>query len=115
MATIGTKNFTIYKGDTFKGLQFTVDVNGSVKDLTNTIITMEIRAGSKTGKIAKSFTSVASAGLTKTDPTEGIFIINPFLANIEAGIYYYDVQFNDSGTIKTYIQGIITVDQDVTS
>jgi hypothetical protein len=100
------------KGDTFDGLEFEVLINSVAKDFTDTDITCQFRLGSKTGEVKKSL-SVGS-GFTKTDPTNGKFTMDAFDVDFDAGVYYYDVQFDDAGVIKTYFGGTWTINQDVT-
>ena len=100
------------KGDTFSGVEFEVIVNANPKDLTNTGIKVYFRRESKTGAVQKSIAN--GTGITKSDPTNGIFQIDPFTVDFPAGTYYYDIQFNDSGVINTYVGGYWNILQDVT-
>jgi len=111
-----TYNFpTHIKGDTFDGAQFTLSLNGSAIDLTDAIITMDMRL-TPSGVSVKRLTSVGDADITIGTPaSDGIFTINNQIIDVDAGKYYYDIQteFPD-GTVKTYIQGIWLIIQDVT-
>lgn len=110
-----TYNFPSHiKGDTFDGAAFTLTLNGAAIDLTDSIITMDVRLV-KTGVSAKRFTSVANENITITVPLEGKFEINNQVVDINAGRYFYDIQIEfPDGTIKTYISGTWTIVQDVT-
>jgi hypothetical protein len=105
-------NIIAFRGDTWNGVQFTINVNGSPKDLTLTTIKMSIR--DKNRKIIKTVSSALSSGITITDDEGGTFIINPFIADFEAGSYNYDIQFTTATVVKTYVQGTFTVKQDIT-
>jgi hypothetical protein len=102
----------VLKGDTFNGVQFTVTVNGTPKDLTSTVITCDFRSSKKTGPVSLSL-SIGS-GITIVDAINGVFEIDAFDANMDVGIHYYDIQFVDGAVTKTYIEGTIKVFQDVT-
>ena len=110
-----TYNFpNILRGDTFSAVQFTVNVNGSPKDLTSTGIKCEFRKSSKQGPSFKILTE--TGGITIVVAVNGIFRIDEFNpVAIEVGEYYYDIQFTDGTVIKTYIEGTLTVLQDVTA
>jgi len=105
----------IIKGDTFDGLSFTLSVNTVLVDFTDAIITMDLRLD-KTGVSVKRFTSVGDADITIESPkTSGKFKFNSQIINVDAGIYYYDIQILFPNTVvKTYIEGRWTILQDVT-
>ena len=101
------------KGDTFDGMEFEILINSVAKNLTNTIIKIMFRRETKTGTIQK--TIVSGSGITKTDAVNGIFEIDTFTVDFPAGTYWYDIQFNDSGVINTYVGGYWNIIQDVTT
>jgi hypothetical protein len=101
------------KGDTFDGVEFEIIVNGTAKDLTNTGIKIYFRRESKTGAVQKQIAN--GTGITKTDAANGVFEIDAFTVDFPAGTYYYDIQFNDSGVINTYVGGYWNILQDVTT
>jgi len=103
------------RGDTFDGIKFTVNVNSAVVDLTDAVITMNMRL-TPLGTIAKSFTTVNSGGLTILSPaTAGEFQIDAQVIDITADEYVYDIQIVfGNGEIKTYVGGRWEVIQDVT-
>jgi hypothetical protein len=100
------------KGDTFDGKNFEIIINGSPKNLTATTIKCEIRYGQKTGPVVKSLT--VGSGFTKTDAVAGKFNMGAFVVDFKAGPYFLDIEFNDSGVIKTYYEEQWEVLQDVT-
>jgi hypothetical protein len=103
------------KGDTYDAVLFTITVNGVAIDLTDAIITMDMRL-TPTGVAAKSFTTVASGGITILNPpTAGKFELDSWDVDIDAGKYVYDVQIEfETGDIRTYVGGSFEVIQDVT-
>lgn len=115
MAIYDVFNFPdVVRGDTVKAQVFHVSINAADKDLTNTTITCEFRKSKKTGSLALAISD--GDGITKSaTPTDGTFTVDAFsTSNFSEGTYYYDIQFNDNGVIKTYIMGTIKVIQDTT-
>lgn len=103
-----------YKGDTFDEITFTIKEDDVVKDLTGVAINMTFRSGSTTGTAIKVMT--IGAGITLSDPANGVFKVDAFLNDWDKGLYYYDttITFTDA-TVITYINGTLTVIQDVTN
>jgi len=107
-------DFTHIKGDTFDIVNFQMKVNNVALDLTGCILRMQIRK-EYGGVIIKSFTTVASAGLTIQDAVNGLFKINKQIIDIPAFNYIYDIELDKAdGTVKTYISGVFNVTNDVT-
>ena len=91
---------TAERGDTFSGYQFTLEVNGAAKDLTDAIIVLTLDKG------FGSLSTVDSGGLTITDATNGIFTIDEQIINFAARTHNYEITFTFSdGDVKTYIEG----------
>lgn len=100
------------KGDTFKPITFQVIVNNNPKDLTNSVITIHFR---KKPLDNAYYEMISPADILISDPTNGIFIVNPGIINYDAGKYYYDIEIdNQAGEVKTYIKGVLNVLQDIT-
>jgi len=107
-------DFTHKKGDTFEVVNFEMLINTVPINLTNCILRMQLRK-EYGGVIIKSFTSVANAGLTITNPTLGLFKINKQIIDIPAFSYLYDIELDyQDGTVKTYISGNFIINNDVT-
>jgi hypothetical protein len=104
---------TQVKGDTYPGVTITLTKNGSPIDLTGALIAIEFRESSRTGTVSK--TLGIGTGITITDAINGVFTIDPFQVNINAGRHYYDCQVTIAGVVKTYFEGILPVNQDVTN
>ena len=116
MPTLATYNIPNHlKGDTFNGIAFTLttEVPAAPIDLTGAAIKVQFRKGNKTGFMQKEL-SIGS-GITVTDAPNGTFQLNPFKADWQPSIYYYDVEITfPSGRVKTYIEGTFKIVQDVT-
>ena len=107
-------DFTHIKGDTFEEVNFQMLVNTVSLNLTGCTLRMQLRK-EYGGIVYLSLTSVASAGITITTPTSGLFKINKQIINIEAANYIYDIELVKSdGTVKTYISGNFLITNDVT-
>jgi len=102
------------KGDTFKGLLFTLKDNlGAAIDLTGATVKIDFRRGSKTGQLQKQLT--IGNGVTMATPSLGKIQLDPFIVDFPPTTYYYDVQLTFSPTeVHTYIEGTMAVKQDVT-
>jgi hypothetical protein len=108
-------NFSHIKSDTFDQVNFELKVNTVAKNLTGAVIRMQLRKTADDTTPALSLTSVGSAGITITSPTTGLFRINSQIINIPVFDYEYDIEitFADA-TVKTYIQGIFSITQEIT-
>jgi len=107
-------DFTHIKGDTFEAVNFQMLVNTVALNLTGCTLRMQLRK-EYGGVIFLSLTSVASAGITITTPTSGLFKINRQIINIDATNYIYDIELiKADGTVKTYISGNFSITNDVT-
>jgi archaellin len=107
---------TLYEGDTHDGLSITVTTTtGSTTtpvDLTNVTIAMQVRDRDDLTVLALDL--AVGTGITKTNPTDGVFTIDPFTVPT-AGTYVYDIEFTyASGAVKTYMGGRLTSVADVT-
>lgn len=107
-------DFTHIKGDTFEAVNFQMLVNSVALNLTGCTLRMQLRK-EYGGVIFLSLTSVASAGITITNPSSGIFSINRQIINLDAFNYIYDIELiKADGTVKTYISGNFVITNDVT-
>tara|TARA_R110000782_G_C14451110_1_gene372132 strand:- start:162 stop:491 length:330 start_codon:yes stop_codon:yes gene_type:complete len=102
-------NFPIHlKGDTFKAKQFTFNI-----DLTGARIDMQFKkiSGAKTAFAFSTFDNT----ITFVDSLNGIFKLEKFILNADAGIYLYDLQvINSNGDVQTFLSGQIQITDDVT-
>jgi hypothetical protein len=107
-------DFTHIKGDTFEAVNFAMILNSVVLNLTGCTLRMQLRK-EYGGVIFLSLTSVASAGITITNASGGLFKINRQIINIDAANYIYDIELiKADGTVKTYISGNFSITNDVT-
>jgi hypothetical protein len=101
-------NFSHYKGDTFDQVEFEMKLNGSPVNITGSTIIMELKTGANSSSETPvlSLTSVASNGITITQPTLGKFKINSQVINIPVGYYNYDIAITFADlSVKTYVTG----------
>lgn len=97
-----------YAGDTFNGIQLTIEN----KNLTGFLIKMQIKTA-PFGAVVKDLS--IDNGITIVDAVNGILRIDSFVNPITAGYYIYDMQFtNPNGVVQSYLKGQFTVIQDVT-
>jgi hypothetical protein len=108
-------NFTHIKGDTFDEVAFSIKINNVDLDLTGATIKMQLKKTSDSSS-SLSFTSVASAGITITNPSGGLFKINEQIIDIEVFNYAYDIQLTlSSGVVKTYVSGTFNITKEITT
>ena len=100
---VGYYNFPNHiKGDTFDGVLFTVLVNDVALDLTDAAVDMDLRLTPTTTIVAKTF-STDNGGITiQTPKTDGKFLINAQIVNIDAADYYYDIEITLSNGMENY-------------
>lgn len=114
---IGTYNIANHiKGDTFDGVQFTLqNTSDSLPiDLTGCLLKIQFRYRNKIGKVQKELN--IGTGITLVDAVNGIFKIDPFIIDWNPDTYYYDVETTfTNGVVKTYIEGMVTIIQDTTN
>ena len=90
------------KDDTWAGQEFTLYVNGVVKDLTSATIVLTLDTGDTL--------STTNGDITITDATNGVFRIGEQTISFDAGVHKYEIKFTFSdGDIKTYIKGTWTI------
>jgi hypothetical protein len=107
-------DFTHLKGDTFEAVNFQMLINTVALNLTGCTLRMQLRK-EYGGIVYLSLTSVANAGLTITNPANGLFKINRQIINLDSANYIYDIELiKADGTIKTYINGNFSITNDVT-
>ena len=108
-----TYNITDHiKGDTWAGLQITIQVNSAPLDLTSAVIKAEFKHKTCSKKYELSTTN---GDITITNAAGGVFQFDPAVINWAAGQYTYDIEFTlGSGDVKTYIGGTWTIVEDIT-
>ena len=98
-------------GDTFKGIRFSVVINGSPLDLTGSTIIMEVFTSHNSSTIFSN--EVDNAKITVINPsTAGIFELNKQIITLPVGIWNYEIRFTLSdGTKSTYVSGTWTISE----
>lgn len=104
-------DITWRRGDTTNRIYFEILVNGVGMNFVSKGIDMHVRVGNHKGKTVKEFTKGIDIFLS--DDTT--FYIEKFIVEIPPGRYAYDIEINDGGVIKTYIEGNLTVIPDITN
>lgn len=115
MAKPGEFNFPDHtKDDTFEGVEFILEENGSPIDLTGASIRMMLKLTPQDDAALTVFTP--SDGLTITDAVNGIFQFDEQVISVDAGEYFYDIEVTDSGgKVTTYVSGRWIICQDITT
>jgi len=107
----GKYDITIEQGSDFS-LQLTVQESGAAKNLTGYSIRGQMRSSVDATAIAASFTG------TIADPaSSGVITISlPYTTtdDISPGMYLYDVELYNSGSVQKLIKGSATVLGEVT-
>ncbi len=119
MSTITGTNFAEYNFDEiikesyFEGLTITFKISGAAQDITDYTFDLWWRRNNVKGEWVKK--SDETSGITITDAANGIFQIDAFQVDFEAGIYYYDLMITDDSAIKNiYMFGTMTVKENST-
>lgn len=104
-------DITCRKGDTFK-LEFTfTDDNGDAIDLTSYTWKMDVKETD-----TSSSDIIADSSFTYTGTSAGKLTVTATAATMAAvsgGLYVYDLQSTNSGTVKTWVYGIFKINEDV--
>lgn len=105
-------DITCRKGDSFRlELTFNDDAN-AVLDLTGYVWKLDVR---ETDTSASAIIEDDSFSYSGTD--EGVLTITASpatMAEIDGGLYVYDLQSTNAGSVKTWLYGIFKVNEDVT-
>jgi len=103
-----TLNFTTKRGDTFKQVDFQININTIPLDLTDGSVKIQLRKEAG-GVIA--FEPV----MTIFDAVNGQFCIDEQIIDIQACIYKYDIQvITENGEVNTWVSGIFEITDDIT-
>jgi hypothetical protein len=105
-----------YRNDTTDYLQFNFqldDIDNTPINLTGVSLKTEFRKGGKAGSVVKTISD--GLGITVIDAINGIIKFDTFIIDWVAADYSYDIQLTfPDGTVKTYIEGVVKVIEDVT-
>jgi len=111
---MNTQNFTITRGDTWERVIYFKDDDEVAIDITGWTIFFTVKEKvsdeDASAKISKTIT-------THTDPTNGESKITLTYTDtaLTCKNYIYDLQVKtDEGEIKTLLEGVITIKQDIT-
>ncbi len=103
-------NIDTRKGDTWDGLGINILVNGLPMDLTGALVSLEARVN---GSLTPAILLTQASGITILSPeTAGNLNIDPIIFPMDSGIYIYDMSITIGSRVKTYLQGLISIDSD---
>jgi hypothetical protein len=103
-------NIDTRKGDTWDGLAMNILVNGAPLNLTGALVSLEARVN---GSSTVSLLLTQASGITIVSPaTSGYLSINPIIFPMDSGVYIYDMSITIGTRVKTYLQGLISIDSD---
>ncbi len=104
-------DITCRRGDTFK-LEFTfTDDDGDAIDLTSYTWKMDVKETD-----TSSSDTIGDSSFTYSGNDEGKLTITATastMSGVSGGLYVYDLQSTNSGTVKTWVYGIFKVNEDV--
>lgn len=114
MALPVSKNLNIYEGDTFRFVfrlrqQDLFGEAGAPVNLSGSIVRSQIRPAENSETVLAEFTATHN-----DDGGEVTLMLTPAVtASLVDGVWDAQVQFPD-GTVRTYLKGTVTVNQEVT-
>lgn len=104
-------DITCRRGDTFK-LEFTfTDDDGDAIDLTSYTWKMDVKETD-----TSSSDIIADSSFTYSGNSDGELTVTATaatMASVSGGLYVYDLQSTNSGTVKTWVYGIFKINEDV--
>lgn len=104
-----------YRGDTFDAVVMNIKDRATQIgiDISGATIKCQFREPFN-GKIIQELTD--GNGVTILDAVNGQIMIDEFEITWNAGVYNYDIQVTfNTGTIKTYVKGTVSVEGDTTN
>lgn len=104
------QDIKIMRGDTEVFNITVTDSAGIAVNLTGDVFTSQIRYNRDDSSVAAAFTCV----VTNAAGTVSLTLSAATSALLNAGVAYWDLQRNDSGTITTIVAGKCTILADVT-
>jgi hypothetical protein len=114
VAIAGIYNFTLDQGSTWTLQIVYNDSNGNPVNLTGYTAEMQIRRKFDSDTAVLTI-STSNGGITITGPTGTLDLIaTDEQADIDAGLYVYDLELSIGGVRTRLIQGTVTVSGEVT-
>jgi hypothetical protein len=110
----GNYNITARQGSTFN-LNFTIDTNGTVWNLTNYSAAMQVRKSITSSKAILSLTSSSGITLGGTAGTVAVTASASTMAALPAGSWVYDLELTSAnGTVYAVLSGKFIINPEVT-
>lgn len=103
------QNFNIYQGDHKKVYVTTYDENDALLDITNCVINWVMYKRYPENIV---LTKTTSSGITITDPTNGVFLMNfyPIDTDLLLGEYNHEAELTDlANNVSTILVGKLNV------
>ena len=113
MITPGKYNITAYQGATYD-LSLTWSIGGTAVNLTNYTAAMQVRENYDSDTAILSLTNGSGITLGGTAGTIGINIGYETMGSVVAGQYVYDLELNSGSEVTRLVQGMFTVESEVT-
>lgn len=116
MAIVG-ENFSIYRGDTWTETWTILDQNGVSVDITGATFKMTLKNNTSDADPGVLQLTSPSSGIVITDAATGVVTLTitaTQTAALTPSTYEYDIQMNNTGTVKTLVRGKLTIVADVT-
>jgi hypothetical protein len=110
----GSYNIVARQGSTFN-LNFTIDTDGTVWNLTNSSAAMQVRKSTTSSTAILSLTSSSGITLGGTAGTVAMTASASTMAALPAGTWVYDIELTSSnGTVYAILQGKFIINPEVT-
>lgn len=108
---------THINGDTFDGVTFNLKINGVAVDLTGCVIKMQLRKQPGLPPVLEISTQTSPLTIVITDAVGGVFEIPQQNILVYCpDIYKYDIQFTfPDGSVRTYVEGVWNIKNDITT
>ena len=116
------------RGDTWDGMEITINEDGVPVDLTGSVIVMQFRERADYPEVLtfstafsatsaySAFTIPQSGMIVVTEPLSGLVTIPELLIELPPKTYYYDLQVTFStGRVRTYLDGTWKILADVSN
>jgi hypothetical protein len=109
----GKYNITAYQGATYD-IRLTWSIGGTAVNLTNYTAAMQVREAADSETAVLSLTNGSGITLGGTAGTIDINVAYQTMGSVVAGQYVYDLELNSGSQVTRLVQGLFTVQAEVT-
>ena len=113
MISPGRYNITAYQGATYD-LRLTWSIGGTAVNLTGYTAAMQVREAPDSATPVLNLTNGSGITLGGTAGTIQINVGHQTMGSVVAGQYLYDLELNSGSQVTRLVQGIFTVQPEVT-